>query len=234
MLTLEDIRFERGGFALSAEWSLPLGTRAAVLGPSGGGKSTLLSLIAGFERPAQGQILWQGQLLGDRPPGKRPLSILFQDANLFPHLTVLQNIGLGIDPRLRLTAAEQSQVEAVLEAVGLADLGKRKPGALSGGQRARAALARVLLRARPVLLLDEAFSALGPALKAEMFALMEELIGGDTVLLMVTHDPEEATRMDQIIVVDDGVASPPAPAGPLLADPPPALRAYLGTGRAES
>ena len=230
MLTLENLTFQRGSFALSANWSLDAGARVAVIGPSGGGKSTLLSLIAGFDLPASGRVK-----IGDTDqtgiaPGDRPMSILFQESNLFPHLTVTQNVGLGIDPGLRLGAEDKDRVNGVLVQVGLEGMGARKPGALSGGQRARAALARVLLRDRPLLLLDEAFSALGPALKDEMFTLLETTIAAETTLLMVTHDPAEAARMDLIVVVDNATASPPEASGPLLADPPPGLRAYLGAG----
>lgn len=187
-----------------------------------------MSLIAGFEVPTRGRILWEETDLTDASPGERPISIIFQDMNLFPHLTVAQNVGLGLDPRLKLSEEARARVTDVLGRVGLGSKGDAKPGALSGGQRARAALARAFLRARPVLLLDEAFSALGPALKDEMFALMDELVPPETTLLMVTHDPQEAERMAELIVVDEGEAAPPAAAGPLLADPPPTLRAYLG------
>ncbi|MCH2078453.1 MAG: ATP-binding cassette domain-containing protein [Rhodobacteraceae bacterium] len=203
-------------------------SRTAVLGPSGEGKSTLLSLVAGFISPEQGAVRWQGTDLTPQRPGERPVSIVFQDSNLFPHLTVTQNVGMGLSPNLRLSQAQSAQLAAVLDQVGLADYGDRKPGALSGGQRARAALARVLLRERPILLLDEAFSALGPALKAEMFDLMEETLPPETILLMVTHDPDEAARMDQIIVVSGGQADAPQDTAPLLANPPPALASYLG------
>ncbi len=228
MLTLERLRFTRGDYTLNADWSLPRGSRCAVLGPSGGGKSTLLSLIAGFEPPAAGRIWLAGVDITGQSPGARPISTVFQETNLFPHLSVSQNVGLGLTPA-RLSAAQADAVTDVLRAVELAAFADRKPGALSGGQRARVALARVLLRERPLLLLDEAFSALGPALKNEMFALLESILSqtGATVL-MVTHDPEEAALMDQIIVVEGGKAHAPQPAGPILADPPPALAAYLG------
>ena len=230
MLTLENLTFQRGSFVLSVNWSLNAGARVAVIGPSGGGKSTLLSLIAGFDAPASGRVKIGDADQTDIAPGDRPMSILFQESNLFPHLTVTQNVGLGIDPGLRLSADDKDRVNGVLVQVGLEGMGARKPGALSGGQRARAALARVLLRDRPLLLLDEAFSALGPALKDEMFTLLETTITAETTLLMVTHDPAEAARMDQIVVVDNATASPPEASGPLLADPPPGLRAYLGVG----
>lgn len=229
MLQLEGLSIRQGGFHLTADWSVPKGARVAVIGPSGAGKSTLLMALAGFVSH-DGRILWEGKDLAPLPPGDRPLSILFQDQNLFPHLTVTQNVGLGLSPRLRLTPADLSKIDATLERVGLSGMGGRKPGQLSGGQIGRAALARALLRARPILLLDEPFAALGPALKAEMLDLVAETAeqSGATVL-MVTHDPADALRFaDLAVLVADGVASPPQPTPALLADPPPALRAYLG------
>ncbi|MEO0486151.1 MAG: ATP-binding cassette domain-containing protein [Pseudomonadota bacterium] len=229
MLTLDGVRFARPGFTLEADVTIATGARVAVIGPSGGGKSTLLSLIAGFEVPQAGRVTWDGTDLLPLAPGERPLSMLFQDTNLFPHLTVAQNVGLGIDPSLRLSPAQRGAVAQVLSEVGLPDISHRKPGALSGGQRARVALARALLRERPLLLLDEAFSALGPALKAEMFELLNQTVARiGATLLIVTHDPEEAARMDQIIVVDGGRADPPEDASELLANPSAALRTYLG------
>ena len=230
MLTLEALVLRQTGFELRADWSVAAGAKLAVIGPSGAGKSSLLNAIAGFLDPAEGRILWQGRDLGPLPPGARPISILFQDQNLFPHLTLAENLGLGLSPRLRLTADQQAQVGQALDRVGLAGLGQRKPGALSGGQQGRAALARALLRARPILLLDEPFAALGPALKAEMLDLVAEIAGqtGATVL-MVTHDPADALRLaDSTVLVADGLAAAPMATARLFADPPAALRAYLG------
>lgn len=230
MLTLENLVLEQGDFRLTANLTLPERARCAVIGPSGAGKSTLLAAIAGFFAPASGRILWQGQDITGLPPGDRPLSILFQDQNLFPHLTVTQNLGLGIAPSLRLSRADQARIVAALDRTGLSGLGHRKPAALSGGQQSRLALARALLRARPLLLLDEPFAALGPALKAEMLALVDEIASDHGAsVLMVTHDPEDARAFaDLTIVVAEGRAEAPAPTADLLANPPPALRTYLG------
>ena len=228
MLRLEHLDLRQDDFRLRADLSVAMGARVAVIGPSGAGKSTLLMAVAGFFAPAAGRILWDGHDLAGVAPGDRPLSILFQDQNLFPHLTLAQNLGLGLRADLRLDAAQRARVEEALERVGLPGMGARKPGQLSGGQIGRAALARALLRARPLLLLDEPFAALGPALKAEMLELVAELAGEATVL-MVTHDPADARRFaGQTILVADGIAHLPAPTAGLFADPPPALRTYLG------
>lgn len=230
MLRLEGVRIVQDDFALAADLAVPRGARVAVIGPSGAGKSTLLGAIAGFVPLAAGRVLWEGHDLAPLAPGARPLSILFQDNNLFPHLTVAQNVGLGLRPDLRLSRDERARVEAVLARVGLGGMGGRRPAALSGGEQGRAALARALLRGRPLLLLDEPFAALGPALKADMLALVEGIVAeAGITLLMVTHDPRDARAIAALtILVAEGRAAPPAPTAALLADPPPALRRYLG------
>ena len=221
-----------GAFRLSADFTLEAGRFAAVIGPSGGGKTTLLEAIAGFLPLERGEIWWRGTALSHAPPGKRPVAMLFQDGNLFPHLTAAQNVGLGINPRLRLSSEQQARVEAALARVGLAGLGERKPAALSGGQRARVGLARLIVQQRALFLLDEPFAALGPALKAEMLQLVARLAreSGATVM-MVSHEPRDARAVaDVTILVAEGRALPPVATERLFADPPPALRAYLGPG----
>ncbi len=230
MLQLDHLTLRMGDFTLTADWAARAGQHIAVIGPSGAGKSTLLSAIAGILTPAEGRILWQGQDLATVPPGDRPVTILFQDQNLFPHLTIAQNLGLGVRPDLRLSPADHARIEAALARTGLAGLGPRRPAQLSGGQASRAALARALLRARPILLLDEPFAALGPALRAEMLGLVRE-VAGETgaIVLMVTHDPDDALALGgQTCFVADGVAHPPVDTTQLFADPSPALAAYLG------
>ena len=230
MLTLDDVMLERGDFRLHAALSIPPGL-TAVIGPSGGGKSTLLSAIAGFDAPLRGRILWHGADLSGQPPGARPVTMLFQDHNLFAHLTVAQNVGLALAPRLRLTRDQSARVGDALASVGLAGLGARKPAALSGGQAGRAALARTLLADRPVVLLDEAFAALGPALRAEMLALVRDRLvtaQGRTVIV-VTHDPQDARAFaDRVVFVGDGRVHPPQDTETFFDAPSPQVRAYLG------
>lgn len=231
MLRFEGAVIAQGDFRLTADFAVQPGARVAVMGPSGAGKSTLLNTLAGFLPLSDGQITWAGARLDGDSPADRPLSILFQDNNLFPHLSVDQNIALGLRPSLRLGADDRRAVAAVLASVGMAGMGARKPAQLSGGQQTRVALARVLLRARPLLLLDEPFAALGPALKAEMLALVARITEQTgATLLMVTHDPADALAIaGQVIVVADGRAEAPQPTAETLASPPDALRAYLGT-----
>ena len=186
--------------------------------------------LAGFLKPTSGRILWLGQDITPLPPAHRPVAILFQDQNLFPHLTLSQNLGLALNPRLRLTPKDRTQIAHVLDRLGLSGMGQRKPADLSGGQLGRAALGRVLLQARPVLLLDEPFAALGPALKADLLALVTELATeAGTTVIAVTHDPDDAKRFaDQVVLVHDGMTDAPKATDAIFADPPEALRAYLG------
>jgi thiamine transport system ATP-binding protein len=229
-LRLEGVTVRQGEFALSADLSVRAGGVTAVMGPSGGGKSTLLGAIAGFVPLAAGRVMWAGAEVSNLPPGQRPVSILFQDNNLFPHLTVAQNIGLGRSPRLRLTAADRAEIGSILERLGLAGMGARRPADLSGGQQSRVALGRVLIAGRPLVLLDEPFAALGPGLKQEMLALAAEVLAGTgRTLLMVTHDPADARQVAQdVIVVAEGVARPPMPVVTALDPESGPLRGYLG------
>lgn len=227
MLQLKDCLLRQGDFSLKADLTITKGSRVAVLGPSGGGKSTLLAAVAGFLAPAVGQVYWNATPMPDHP-GERPLSILFQDNNLFPHLSVFQNVALGVAANLRLSAGQKTPVTDALGHVGLSSKADAKPADLSGGQQSRVALARVLVRKRPLLLLDEPFAALGPALKVDMLGLLNS-IAKDTTILMVTHDPADAKAFaDQVVLVADGVAQAPVPTDQIFANPPAALAAYLG------
>lgn len=230
VLQLDHLMLAWDDFRLTANWSVAAGEIVALIGPSGAGKSTLLLALAGFLAPQSGRILWANRDITTLPPGQRPIAILFQDQNLFPHLTVAQNLGLALQPDLRLTPEQKERRALVLERLGLAGLDGRKPGQLSGGQQARAALGRVLLQDRPVLLLDEPFAALGPALKADLLHLVAELAAErGTTVLMVTHDPADARRIaTRTVLVAEGNAASPMPTAELFAHPPRALSDYLG------
>lgn len=230
MLEMRDVELAQGTFEMHANLSVVSSARVAVIGPSGAGKSTLLMALAGFVAPVGGGVYWQDEEITQTVPSVRPFSVLFQDNNLFPHMSVSQNVGLGIRPSLRLAFDELARVERALVAVGLDGMGVRKPAELSGGQQSRAALARVMVQSNPMILLDEPFSALGPALKVEMLDLVAELCRETGAgLLMVSHDPSDAKRIcESAILVADGRAHAPVATGELLNNPPEALRAYLG------
>lgn len=228
---LDAVVFSYGETRFSFDAEFPAGEITAVLGPSGSGKSTMLGLIAGFETPGSGRVLIGGADVSADPPSARPVSMIFQENNLFAHLDVAANVGLGISPALRLNAAERERVSAALARTGLAGKEKRLPGELSGGERQRVALARALVRDRPVLLLDEPFASLGPALRTEMLELTTAMQRerGMTVIL-VTHHPDDARRAARRIVFIDGgtVAAQGPAAGFFSPDAPESFRNYVG------
>ena len=160
------------------------------------------------------------------------MSIVFQQHNLFPHLDLYTNVALGVDPSLRLTPAQDASVDDALAQLGLDELRRRKPGELSGGQRQRVALARALVRRRKILLLDEAFAALGPAQRAELIGLVKTLVReNDMTALLVSHQPRDALIASaRTAFLCDGRIEALQPTVELLEQSPsPAVRDYLGT-----
>jgi len=232
MLKISDLYIHQGNFHLSTDALMLDAGVHAVLGPSGAGKSTLLSVLAGFDRPLQGRILWRGTDITGLAPAQRPVAMLFQDNNLFPHLIIYRNIALALTHKSRITADQHDRILQVLDRVNLTGMAERKPAQLSGGQISRAALARVMLQVKPIVLLDEPFAALGPALKQEMLDLLADVVmqSGATVL-MVTHDPSDALRIaPKTILVADHKITGAFDTREVLQNPPPALAAYLTTG----
>ncbi|HFZ8995011.1 TPA: thiamine ABC transporter ATP-binding protein ThiQ [Citrobacter freundii] len=206
MLKLTDVTWLYHHLPMRFTLSVARGEQVAILGPSGAGKSTLLNLIAGFLAPASGTLMIDNQDHTATPPSRRPVSMLFQENNLFSHLTVQQNIGLGLHPGLKLNGPQREKLRHIAAQMGIDDLMPRLPGELSGGQRQRVALARCLVREQPVLLLDEPFSALDPALRQEMLTLVSNICRErQLTLLMVSHSMEDAARIAaRAIVVADG------------------------------
>ncbi|WP_020590578.1 thiamine ABC transporter ATP-binding protein [Kiloniella laminariae] len=202
-LILDQVKFSYGNDNSPLTFNLVVapGELVAITGPSGVGKSTLLNLISGFETPLSGELRFNSDDLLPLPPAQRPVTTLFQEHNLFAHLTVEDNIGLGLHPGLRLSLSDHREIQAALASVSLEGLNKRYPAELSGGQRQRVALARCLVRHRPILLLDEPFSALDPALREEMLSLVRSLHDENSLLtLMVTHLPSDAEKIADRVV----------------------------------
>lgn len=234
---LSNVRFvyQQGQYAqeLQYDCAFVAGAITAIMGSSGSGKSTMLSLIAGFEKAAAGKILIENADCTALPPSERPLSMVFQENNLFSHMSVAHNVGLGIAPNLRLSSEDQSIIDQALGDVGLSDFGDRLPAQLSGGERQRVALARVLVRHKPVLLLDEAFASLGPRLRGEMLDLVAQLSNKhDMTTLMVTHAPEDALRIARdLVFLDQGKVVASGSASELLTanGDNPIIQSYLGT-----
>ena len=185
---------------------MPQGEFFSLLGPSGCGKTTTLRLIAGFERPDEGQILLDGVDMAQTPPHKRNVNTVFQSYALFPHLTVAENVAFGLRYKDVSKADAKKRVGEALALVRLEGLEKRRPTQLSGGQQQRVALARALILNPAVLLLDEPLGALDAklrkALQIELKALQEEV---GITFIYVTHDQEEALTMsDRIAVMSNG------------------------------
>jgi thiamine transport system ATP-binding protein len=230
-VSLEHVKLKLGEHEFSFDLQIPSGSFAAITGPSGAGKSTLFNIIAGFDLPEQGRVLIGGSDMEGRAPGHRPLSLIFQDNNLFAHLDLFTNVALGLNPSARLSPEDRKTVWDALARVGLRGMDKRMPGTLSGGERQRAAFARALVRHRPLMLLDEPFAALDPGLRRDMGSLLKDLHHqeGFTVL-MVTHDPEEAERLaDMAAFIDQGRISVCAPIDRFMQlNQPEALVRFLG------
>ncbi|MEO1224650.1 MAG: thiamine ABC transporter ATP-binding protein, partial [Pseudomonadota bacterium] len=230
-VALDHVSFRYEAMEMQFDFDISAGEFVIVLGPSGAGKSTLLNLIAGFDRPTAGKMLLMGEDVGDKVPADRPVTTLFQEGNLFPHLTVAENVALGLHPGLRLSPQQWRHVTTALDRMGLAELAGRWPRHLSGGERQRVALARSLVRNRPILLLDEPFAALDPGRRREMTNLVRALAKdrGLTVV-MVSHQLEEVRNLNvRALFVHDGRIIADGPMAGLLSTPASAeLRAYLG------
>jgi len=208
VITLRKITYLSHNLPIHFNLNIQTGERVAILGPSGAGKSSLLNLIAGFLIPNSDHILFNHQNHTLTPPANRPVSMLFQENNLFSHLTVKQNIALGAHPGLKLNAAQHQRLLQLIEQVGLTAYLNRLPAQLSGGQRQQTALARCMIRSQPILLLDEPFSALDPALRNEMLQLIKQLCTDrQLTLLMVSHNINDAAHIAErtLLIFDGGI-----------------------------
>ncbi len=187
-------------------FTIPERSFFSILGPSGCGKTTLLRMIAGFQRPDEGDIRIKGRSIVSMPPNRRPVNMVFQHLALFPMMTVEQNIAYGLKRRRMARAEISDKVKAVLERVGLPELGSMRIDQLSGGQKQRVAIARCLVLEPALLLLDEPLGALDLKLRERLKVELKELqnqVG--TTFAYITHDQSEALVMsDQVAVMNHG------------------------------
>ncbi|MEM6973275.1 MAG: ABC transporter ATP-binding protein [Pseudomonadota bacterium] len=183
---------------------VPAGAFCVLLGPSGCGKTTLLNIIGGFDDPDTGRLSIGGRDMIGVPAAQRPTTTVFQDYALFPHMTLAENVGFGLRMRGQSRARRAARAEAMLDLVGLAGQGAKRPAALSGGQRQRVALARALAVEPDVLLLDEPLGALDLNLRRQMQAELKAIQAKVGVTFVhVTHDQEEAMAIADLVVVMD-------------------------------
>ncbi len=204
-ISLTGVRFRYEDMEMRFDLEVEAGRFLAVIGPSGAGKSTLLNLIAGFERPLEGAVRLMGEDCTASPPGERPVTIVFQEHNLFPHLDVWKNVALGRAPNLKLNASDETDVAAALARVGLSGFERRKPKELSGGERQRVAVARALVTEPACVLADEPTGNLDRETAGQVFDLIVSLNARHgTAFVMVTHDPALAARMGRRLRLADG------------------------------
>lgn len=240
MLKINDLKFtyhdtsadkRYGDMNMQFQLTVNSGEILSIIGPSGSGKTTLLNLIAGFNQAESGKIMVNDKDITQLPVAKRPVTTVFQEHNLFPHLDVYTNIAIGINPSLKLSPDQKQQIHEALENVGLEQYTKRLPAKLSGGQRQRVALARALVRESEILLLDEPLAALGPAMREEIIALIKELVDKKNMTaLLVSHQPSDALlASDNCAFIDKGSVLEINKTETLLNNPShPEIKDYLG------
>ena len=199
-------RFDDNVVLKDIDFTIEAGKFYTLLGPSGSGKTTILRLIAGFDQPTSGEILFNGQKINNVPANQRQVNTVFQDYALFPHMNVAENVAFGLQIRGVKKAEIKRRVQEALKLVQLEGYGGREITAMSGGQRQRVAIARAIVNEPQVLLLDEALSALDHKLRVNMQTELRQLqrqLG--ITFIFVTHDQEEALAMsDQIMIINDG------------------------------
>ena len=206
MINLENISIKLDNFRTKFTVEINKGEWVGIIGQSGAGKSTFLNLIAGFAQPEEGSLLINNIEMRNIPASKRSVSSLFQDNNLFPHLTVYQNIAIAIKPNLKLYDNEKKKIFEIIEYLNLSSKTHSSIGRLSGGERQRIALGRVMSSDKKILLLDEPFSQLDPNLRIEMLELIKQIRKKkDITIIMAIHTPAEAIDfVSRFLLIKEG------------------------------
>tara|TARA_Y100000768_G_scaffold318786_1_gene254355 strand:- start:914 stop:1582 length:669 start_codon:yes stop_codon:yes gene_type:complete len=206
MIKLENLSIKLDNFRTKFTVEINKGEWVGIIGQSGAGKSTFLNLIAGFAQPEVGSLIINNRDMRDVPASKRSVSSLFQDNNLFPHLSVYQNIAVAIKPNLKLNDNEKKKIFEIIEYLNLSSKTHSSIGRLSGGERQRVALGRIISSDKEILLLDEPFSQLDPNLRIEMLELIKQIREKKNItIIMVIHTPAEAIGfVNRFLLIKEG------------------------------
>ena len=206
MIKLENISIKLDNFRTKFTVEINKGEWVGIIGQSGAGKSTFLNLIAGFAQPEAGSLLINNTEVRNLSASKRSISSLFQDNNLFPHLSVYQNIAIAIKPNLKLHENEKGKIFEIIEYLNLSSKIHSSIGTLSGGERQRVALGRVMSSDKKILLLDEPFSQLDPNLRIEMLELIKKIREKKKItIIMAIHTPAEAIDfVSRFLLIKEG------------------------------
>ena len=206
MIKLENISIKLDNFRTKFTVEINKGEWVGIIGQSGAGKSTFLNLIAGFAQPEVGSLLINNTEMRNISASKRSISSLFQDNNLFPHLSVYQNIAIAIKPNLKLHNNEKKKIFEIIEYLNLSSKIHSSIGTLSGGERQRVALGRVMSSDKKILLLDEPFSKLDPNLRSEMLELIKKIREKKKItIIMAIHTPAEAIDfVSRFLLIKEG------------------------------
>ncbi len=207
-VVVNNLRKSFGTFEAAKDVSFEIekGKLIGLLGPSGGGKTTILRMLAGLEHPNSGEIYFHGVKVNDLPPQERGIGLVFQNYALFRHMTVFDNIAFGLTVKKKSKQEIRDKVDELIELTGLKGLERRLPHQLSGGQRQRVAFARALAPEPQLLLLDEPFAAIDAKVRKELRTWLKHMIRRVGITsIFVTHDQEEAVEVaDEIIIVNHG------------------------------
>ena len=201
-LSASKCQIKNGSFSVQCDFSFEIGNHLSLFGPSGSGKSSVLLGLAGFLPIINGDLIYDDKSISKIEPKDRPFDLLFQENNLFPHLTVSGNILLGLGAKAKMDLQNSHIVNEILDLVGLYKERNRLPQDISGGQRSRAAIARSLIRKKPILLLDEPFAALDFELKNEILSLLLRVTRKNNLsIILVSHDPRDVQYLGGDVVL---------------------------------